>query len=78
MTQSAAVRSELDAQWESVCAKMRVEIGEAAYRSWLKPLAVAEVANGAVRLAVPTRFMRDWVVAHYAERLEALWRNENA
>ena len=28
-------------------------------------------------MTVPTRFMRDWVVAHYADRLRALWGGEN-
>jgi chromosomal replication initiator protein len=28
-------------------------------------------------MSVPTRFMRDWVVAHYADRLRALWGGEN-
>jgi chromosomal replication initiator protein len=30
-----------------------------------------------VTMSVPTRFMRDWVVAHYADRLRALWGGEN-
>ncbi|MBV8504411.1 MAG: chromosomal replication initiator protein DnaA, partial [Alphaproteobacteria bacterium] len=28
-------------------------------------------------IAVPTRFLRDWVATHYADRLLALWRAEN-
>jgi chromosomal replication initiator protein len=28
-------------------------------------------------LAAPTRFLRDWVSAHYAERIRALWAGEN-
>src|SRR5690606_29012002 len=31
-----------------------------------------------VRIAVPTRFMRDWVVGHYAERIRGLWLEEDA
>jgi chromosomal replication initiator protein len=30
-----------------------------------------------VLLAVPTRFLRDWVAAHYADRIRALWRCVN-
>jgi len=59
--------------WGQVCESLRSEIGEAAYQSWVKPMAVREVVDGAVRVAVPTRFMRDWVVAHYADRLGVLW-----
>jgi len=56
---------------------MRSEVGDASYRSWLKPLTLVEVTNGEVRVAVPTRFMRDWVVSHYGSRLRALWTAEN-
>ena len=65
------------AEWERVCGRMRTEIGEAAYRSWVEPMCVQGVRNGCARIAVPTRFMRDWVVAHYADRLESLWNDEN-
>lgn len=67
----------LSSQWESVCGHLRTEIGEAAYQSWLKPMSVREIAEGLVKLSVPTRFMQDWVVNHYADRLSALWRVEN-
>ena len=56
---------------------MRAEIGEAAYRSWLKPMIVRGESRGLVTMAVPTRFMRDWVMAHYADRLRSLWGGEN-
>jgi len=67
----------LSSQWESVCGRLRAEIGEAAYQSWLKPMSVREIAGGQVRLSVPTRFMQDWVVTHYADRLSVLWKVEN-
>jgi chromosomal replication initiator protein len=33
--------------------------------------------DGRLTIAVPTRFMRDWVQSHFADRLIALWRAEN-
>ncbi|WES32199.1 chromosomal replication initiator protein DnaA [Varunaivibrio sulfuroxidans] len=53
---------------------MRREIGEAAFQSWLKPMMVRDVSDSSVVLSVPTRFMRDWVVAHYSDRLCEMWR----
>ena len=64
-------------QWGRVRGRLRSEVGEAAYRSWLKPLTLAGSRNGKLRLAVPTRFMRDWVASNYAERLRALWNEED-
>ncbi|CCQ71995.1 chromosomal replication initiator protein DnaA [Magnetospira sp. QH-2] len=69
--------SHLEGQWTRVCTRMRGEIGEAAFRSWLKPMAVHGAESGMVRLAAPTRFMRDWVLDHYADRLRAFWGDEN-
>jgi chromosomal replication initiator protein len=69
--------SSLDWQWKRVSGLMRAEIGEAAYRSWLKPMIVRGESRGLVTMAAPTRFMRDWVLAHYADRLRTLWGGEN-
>ena len=33
--------------------------------------------NGVVRMAVPTRFMRDWVTGNYSDRIRALWCSED-
>ena len=65
----------IDQQWARVRGRLREEVGEAAYRSWLKPLTLADVDDGAVRISVPTRFMRDWVLAHFADRLRAALRD---
>ncbi len=62
-----------EGNWLEVCENLRSEIGEAAYQSWVKPMTVRSVADGAARISVPTRFMRDWVVAHYVDRLGVLW-----
>ncbi len=63
-------------QWARVRGRLRTEVGEAAFRSWLKPLTLVNSKSGVVRMAVPTRFMRDWVRSNYAERLSALWGEE--
>src|SRR5215470_15588004 len=67
----------IEAQWARVRARLREEYGEAAFRSWLKPLTLVSVDGGEVRIAVPTRFMRDWVRSHYADGVLAAWRAEN-
>jgi chromosomal replication initiator protein len=73
----SALEGPLAAQWQRVRARLRDEFGEAAYRSWLSSLTLADMIDGAIRIEVPTRFLRDWVVAHYADRIRALWSGEN-
>ena len=67
----------LTAQWQRICRRLRQEFGEAAHRSWLSSLSLGEVRDSAVKIEVPTRFLRDWVMAHYVERIRALWVAEN-
>jgi len=64
---------DINARWTRVRGVLRAEVGDSAYKSWLKPLNLVEYANGVVQLSVPTRFMRDWVANHYGERISALW-----
>jgi chromosomal replication initiator protein len=60
-------------QWSSICAAFRKEIGDTAYYGWLKHMSFLEESEGQVRIAVPTNFIRDWVVANYLDRLSELW-----
>jgi chromosomal replication initiator protein len=75
--QSAHFESFISEQWARVRGRLRAEVGEAAFRSWLKPLTLVGAKDGVVRMAVPTRFMRDWVRTNYVERISALWGDEN-
>lgn len=63
--------------WIVVCDHLRREFGEAAVKSWIGPLTLLHVNNGIVQIAAPTRFMRDWVVAHYADRIRHYWKEIN-
>jgi chromosomal replication initiator protein len=72
MTNETAVGSN-EGNWLVVCENLGSEIGEAAFQSWIKPMTVRGVIDGVARLSVPTRFMRDWAVAHYSDRLSVLW-----
>jgi len=71
------VDSVLANQWAQVRGRLRSEFGEATYRSWLKPLTLLGQSDCQVSIAVKTRFMRDWISQHYAERIRALWHAAN-
>src|SRR6185437_5789425 len=68
---------EVQSQWVRVRARLRSEYGDAAYRSWLRNMSLQGIEEGRAKIAVPTRFLRDWVAAHYADRIRALWNGEN-
>ena len=65
-------------QWARVRGRLREEFGDAAFKSWLKPMVLQEVRDAGIRIAVPTRFMRDWVANHYGSRLTSIWNEENS
>lgn len=73
---SSETTNQLAEPWARVRGRLRAEVGDAAFRSWLKPLVLLSLREGVVRLAVPSRFMRDWVSGNYADRLRDLWREE--
>ena len=62
------------ARWEEVRKRLLAEVGAAAFNSWIRPLTLAEVAEGRIRVEVPTRFMRDWVQKNYAPLIRSLWQ----
>lgn len=69
--------AELQSQWQRVRARLRGELGEATFNSWFKQIELIGISENRVLLAVPTRFIRNWLMSHYAERLNVLWREED-
>ena len=69
--------SDLLLQWEKVSLDLIKEFGDAAFKSWLKPLVVLGFQQRKLILAAPSRFMRDWVNAHYANRICKIWMSMN-
>ena len=68
---------QFQSEWWRVSDRLKEEIGETAYENWVKPIKACDFKNARVRLSVPSRFMRDWIVANYLERLKELWAGEN-
>jgi chromosomal replication initiator protein len=67
----------LHTEWYRVCSRLKAEIGDAAFESWLKPVTIRGRRGPEVTISVPTRFMRDWIQTNYGERLQDLWTGEN-
>ncbi|MFM9889982.1 MAG: chromosomal replication initiator protein DnaA [Rickettsiales bacterium] len=65
------------ARWERVRERLRASYGEAIFKSWLQPLKLADVKNGQAMITVPTRFMREWIISHYADNILRFWCQED-
>jgi chromosomal replication initiator protein len=62
--------------WAKIRGRLRDEVGEVEYRSWLRQMTLASLQGEEVVIVLPTRFLRDWVRGHYGDRLQALWQSE--
>ncbi len=69
--------NDIETQWGRVRGLLKKEFGDAAFNSWLKPLSVINLDEGMVQIAVPTKFMRDWVNSNYRDRIRDFWHQEN-
>ncbi|MEH6404355.1 MAG: chromosomal replication initiator protein DnaA [Sneathiella sp.] len=59
--------------WTRVQDRLKKEYGEATYNSWLKNVELESVVNGHVNMSLPTKFLRDWVINNYANRIRQIW-----
>jgi chromosomal replication initiator protein len=64
------------AVWERVRRRLRAEFGEDVFNSWFKSIEIDHAHDDAVRLSVPTRFLKSWIDNHYRDRIVARWSEE--
>ena len=62
--------------WTRVKRRLRAELGEDVFTSWLARLEMDDLTDTSARLSVPTRFLKSWIEAHYAERVLSVYRSE--
>jgi chromosomal replication initiator protein len=56
-------------RWNDVIEKIKTTFGSDIYESWMKNLNLNKEFNDYVVLSVPTRFVRDWIVSRYADKI---------
>src|SRR5246127_374254 len=63
-------------RWSRVKGRLRSSVGEDVYSSWFARMDLEGVQDESVHLSVPTRFLKSWIQAHYAERVLSAWQAE--
>ena len=56
--------------WSAVRDRLRLEVGQGIFDSWIAPLSLTGLKDGHVSLSAPSRLVRDYVASHYAARIE--------
>ena len=65
-------------KWDRTLSVLRAELGEATFRSWFRHIEFGELADKNLILYVPTKFMKDWIHTHYADRILSILKNNSA
>ena len=55
--------------WDEVLKKFQSNFGTDIYESWIKNINLKKEFNHYVVLSAPTRFVRDWIVSRYADKI---------
>ena len=58
--------------WKAVCEQLCRRLGYATFKSWFKDLKLLNEETSRPLIYCPTRFMRDWIRAHYQGDLERI------
>ncbi len=63
-------------QWDRVKKELRNELGDDVFSNWFGRVKHEETTGDAVRLSVPTRFLKSWIQSNYEKQLVGLWKRE--
>ena len=66
---SSSAQEEKLLNWNEVLEKSKKNFGHDIYESWIKNVNLNKEFNHYVILSVPTRFVRDWIVSRYADKM---------
>ena len=69
-TQEVKISSNLQyLDWPTICKEIEAKLGKDIYESWIKKLKLVEEFQHYLVLSSPTRFIRDWVVSRYIDKI---------
>ena len=55
--------------WSELLEKFQITFGKDIYDSWIKNINLKKEFNHYIILSAPTRFVRDWIVSRYADKI---------
>ena len=63
------VNEDIKKNWEIVQLKLKENYGLDVYKSWIQNVEAKGIDFASLILIVKTRFVRDWIVSHYADKI---------
>ena len=59
-----------EGKWSSLKKDLKKTVGDTAYNNWLKHLNYVSVKDSTITFSVPTKFLRDWIVNNYSDKIK--------
>ena len=63
------INEDIKKNWEIVQQKLKESYGLDVYKSWIQNVEAKGIDFASLILTVKTRFVRDWIVSHYADKI---------
>ena len=61
--------NKINLDWKLIQSELKLKLGIEVYESWIKKIDFLEEFNNYILLAVPTRFIRDWITSRYLDQI---------
>ncbi len=61
--------NKVNLDWTIIQSELKLKLGTEVYESWIKKIDLVEEFNNYILLAVPTRFIRDWITSRYLDQI---------
>ena len=66
-----------DKAWSHLKKDLKKIVGISAYNNWLKQLTFLSIENKTISFSVPTKFLRDWIVNNYSDKIKNQCKKHN-
>jgi chromosomal replication initiator protein len=79
MSNQTSLKNNLTSEkWDALQSSLLGLYGKDVYTSWLQGVTFNKINFNALILNVKTRFIRDWIVAHYADKILDLYKKQDS
>ncbi len=64
-----------ESKWLSFKKSLKKNVGDSAFNNWLKHVSYVNLVDTTITFSVPTKFLRDWIVNNYADKIKIEAKN---
>jgi chromosomal replication initiator protein len=69
-------QGDVDVSWDKIVTELKKSLDKDTFQNWIKPISFESQIATTLNLAVPTRFLRDWVIRNYASVIKKAYLDQ--